>query len=366
VLAARAGDADLARALMARTDGALDDMPGALLLGGALDFLGGANQQAADKWGALSGDQPFNLVARRLLGAALLGAGNADDALTALRPIGLRADADSYSLTLIARAFETEGKRDWAARFLDRAASPMRPSPAPFGSDDGVAGLAAAADDAPGDPLAQLDLIRGFLEAGQTGAALGRAQALAAASPGSAQAETVLGDTLWALNRLPEATAAYQRAANLDFDEPTMLRLVEALNRTGHRDQAQRALALFLSQNPEDVPARRLAAAWQIAAKDWDAAIATLEGLRRTIGNRDAAILGELALAYAESGRATIASHYGAAAYRLTPMNPAVVDAYGWALAKAGDRDGARQLLTKAASLAPDDPGIRAHLASLS
>jgi len=46
-------------------------------------------------------------------------------------------------------------------------------------------------------------------------------------------------------------------------------------------------------------------------------------------------------------------------------MNPAVVDAYGWALAKAGNRDGARQLLTKAASLAPDDPGIRAHLATL-
>jgi Flp pilus assembly protein TadD len=366
VLAARAGDADLARALLARTDGALDDMPGALLLGGALDYLGGANQQAADNWGALSGDQPFNLVARRLLGAALLRAGNADDALAALRPIGLRADADSYSLTLIARAFEAEGKYDWAARFLDRAASPMRPSPAPFGSDDGVSGLAAAADDAPGDPLAQLDLIRGFLEAGRTGPALARAQALAAAAPGSAQAETVLGDTLWALNRLPEATAAYQRAANLDFDEPVMLRLVEGLDRTGHRDAAQRALALFLSQNPEDVPARRLAAAWQIAAQDWDAAIATLEGLRRTIGNRDAAILGELALAYAGNGEAGIASRYGAAAYRIAPMNPAVVDAYGWALAKAGNRDGARQLLTKAASLAPDDPGIRAHLTSLS
>jgi tetratricopeptide (TPR) repeat protein len=366
VLAARAGDADLARALMTRTDGALDDMPGALLLGGALDYLGGANQQAADKWGALSGDQPFNLTARRLLGAALLRAGNANDALDALRPIGLRADADSYALTLIARAFEAEGKRDWAARFLDRAARPMRPSPAPFGSDDGVSGLAVAADDAPGDPLAQLDLIRGFLEAGQTGAALGRARALAAASPGSAQAQTVLGDTLWALGRLPEATAAYQRAANLDFDEPAMLRLVEALDRTGHRDQAQRALALFLSQNPEDVSARRLAAAWQMAAKDWDAAIVTLEGLRRTIGNRDAAILGELALAYAESGEPEFAGHYGAAAYRLAPMNPAVVDAYGWALAKAGNNDGARQLLTKAASLAPDDPGIRAHLASLS
>ncbi|MGN6271307.1 MAG: tetratricopeptide repeat protein [Sphingomonas sp.] len=366
VLAARAGNADLARDLLARTDGALDDMPGALLLGGALDYLNGADQQAADKWGALSGEQPFNFIARRLLGAALLRAGNAGDALDALRPIGLRADADGYSLTLIGRAFEAEGKRDWAARYLDRAASPARPTPAPFGSDDAVSGLAAAADAAPGDPVAQLALIRGFLEAGQTGAALGHAQTLAAAAPGSPQAQTVLGDTLWASGRLPEATAAYQRAANLDFDEPTMLRLVEALDRTGRRDQAQRALALFLSQNPADVPARRLAAAWQIAAQDWTAAIDTLEGLRATIGNRDAAILGELALAYAENGDAQTASHYGAAAYRLAPMNPAVVDAYGRALAKAGNRDGARQLLVKATSLAPDDPNIRAHLANIS
>ena len=366
VLAARAGNADLARDLLARTDGALDDMPGALLLGGALDYLNGATQQAADKWGALSASQPFNLVARRLLGAALLRAGDADDALDALRPIGLRGDADSYSLTLIARAFEAEGRRDWAARFLDRAASPMRPSPSPFGSDDGISGLAAAADAAPGDPVAQLDLIRGFLEAGQTGAALGHAQALAAAAPGSAQAQTVLGDTLWALNRLTEATAAYQRAANLDFDEPAMLRLVEALDRTGQRAAAQRALALFLSQNPADIAARRLAASWQIAAKDWDAAIDTLEGLRTALGNRDAAILGELALAYAEAGDAETGSRYGAAAYRLAPMNPAVVGAHGWALARAGRRDGARQLLVKAATLAPGDLEIRAHLATLS
>ena len=366
VLAARAGDDDLARALLAKTDGALDDMPGALLLGGVLDYRGGAFLQAADKWGAVSGDQPFNLTLRRLLGAALVAAGNAPDALDALRPVGLRADADAYTLTLVARAFEAQGERDWAARFLDRAASSQRPSSAPFGSDDGVTTLAGVVNAAPGDPVAQLGLIRGFLEAGQGAAALSHAQMLATAEPGSPQAQTVLGDTLWSLGRYGEAAVAYQRAANLDFDTPTMLRLVEALDRTGQRAGAQRALTLFLSQNPADVAGRRLAANWQLAAHDWTAAIATLQGLRATTGNRDAAILGELALAYAEAGDASTGRRYGAAAYALAPMNPAVVDAYGWALAKAGDRDGARQLLTKAVSLAPADPGIRAHMASIS
>lgn len=366
VLAARAGKDALARDLMQRTGGALDDTPGALLLNGVLAYRAGADQQAADAWRELVDQQPMNVTARRLLGAALLRSGDADGALDALKPIALRDDADSYTLTLVARAFEAEGKRDWAAKFLDRAASPARGAPTPFGTDADLATLSAAADDSPGDPIAELGYIRGLIEAGKLDPALAHAQALVRASPGAPAAQVILGDVLWTMKRPADAVAAYQRAANLRFDEPVMLRLVAGLDAIGRRPDAQRALALYLSQNPTDVPARRLAAHWQIAAQDWDAAIDTLEGLRATLGNGDAAILGELALAYAEDGDAATARAYGAAAYRLAPINPAVVDAYGWALLKAGDRDGARQLLTKAASFAPGDPQIAAHLARLS
>jgi tetratricopeptide (TPR) repeat protein len=365
VLAARAGQFDLARDLMQRTGGAIDDMPGALLLDGMLDFHDGADEQAIGEWRELVDDQPRNLAARRLLGAALLRSGDANGALDALRPMALRGDADSYTLTLVGRAFEALGKRDWAAKFLDRAADPLRPSPAPFGTDQPLADLSQTADAAPNDPLAALGYIRGLIDTGQAGAALARAEALARAAPGSPDAALVLGDTLWASGRLPDATAAYTRAADLRFDEPTMLRLVDALDRTGRRAEAQKALTLFLLQDPQDVPARRIAAHWQIAAGDWRAAIVTLEGLRATIGDRDAAILGELALAYAHSGDVATAREYGAAAYRIAPLNPAVADAYGWALAKAGDRDGARQLFAKAASLAPHDAAIAAHLAAV-
>ena len=83
-----------------------------------------------------------------------------------------------------------------------------------------------------------------------------------------------------------------------------MLRLIDALDRTGQRAAAQKALALFLSQNPAGrFPARRLAAHWQIAAGDWDDAIQTLEGLRASIGDRDAALLAELGYAYVGQGR---------------------------------------------------------------
>jgi len=365
VLAARAGDDALARDLMHRTGGALDDTPGALLLNGVLAYRASADQQAADDWRQLIEQQPMNVTARRLLGAALLRLGDAAGALAVLKPIALRDDADSYTLTLVARAFEAEGKRDWAAKFIDGAARTAPGAPVPFGTDDDLSTLSAAADDSPDDPVAELGYIRGLVEAGSLASALAHAQALVHASPGAPAAQMILGDVLWTMKRSADAVMAYQRAANLRFDQPVMLRLVAGLDAIGRRPDAQRALALYLSQNPADISARRLAAHWQIAAHDWDAAIDTLEGLRATLGNNDAAILGELALAYAEDGDSVTARAYGAAAYRLAPMNSAVADAFGWALFKAGDRDGARQLLTEAASLAPADPQIAAHLARL-
>ncbi|MEG8018440.1 hypothetical protein [Sphingomonas sp. LR55] len=81
-------------------------------------------------------EQPLNIVARRLLGAALLRSGDPRGALDVLRPIGLRRDADSYTLMLIARACEATGDRAMAAQFLDRAATGPAAPAAAFATDD--------------------------------------------------------------------------------------------------------------------------------------------------------------------------------------------------------------------------------------
>uniref|UniRef100_UPI0025FB03CA tetratricopeptide repeat protein n=1 Tax=uncultured Sphingomonas sp. TaxID=158754 RepID=UPI0025FB03CA len=96
-----------------------------------------------------------------------------------------------------------------------------------------------------------------------------------------------------------------------------------------------------------------------------DDAIETLEGLRDQLGLRDVALLQQLAIAYAQSGDGVVARRYGAAAYRLSPMNAGVADAYGLALAADGQQEGARQLFDKALALAPGDPTILAHRAQL-
>ena len=365
VLAARAENDDLARSLLQRTNGALVGQPGPLLLGGMLDYRAGAYQQAIDQWRGLLSLQPMNLVARRLLGAALFKSGDPRGALAVLRAIAVRGDADSYVLGLAGQAFEATNERDWAARLLDRAAVPLRAVATPFGSDIPLEAAAGALDQRPDDPVLAVHYVRGLIDTGRLGAALGEAQQLVRQAPGAPQAHLLVGDTLMQMQRYRDAAAAYGRAANLRFDEGTMLRTVDAYDRAGDQRRAAIVLALFQAQNPTNVAALRLAAHWQIAAGEWDAAIDGLEGLRARLGNRDATLLAELAYAYAGNDELDAARLYGAAAYRLAPLNPAATDAFGWALYQAGESKAALELMRKAVSIAPGHSGLRWHIAQV-
>lgn len=308
VLAARARNYDLARSLIQRTGGSMEGVAAVLLLRGGLDYHAGAFVQAAERLARLVAMQPDNMDARRLLGAALLGADDAGGAIDALRPLIARRDADSYALTVAARAYEAIGERDAAGALLDRAARPVRDV-----ADDGWTG----------------------------------------------------GDALVAQGRYRQAADAFAHDANARFDEAAALRLVDALDRAGARVEAQRVLSLFLQQNPRNAAALRVAADWQIAAKDWPSAVRTLEVLRRRLGNRDAALLSQLAWAHAGMGQADRALVYAQAAYDLAPGSPIAADTLGVLLARMPDRraDGIA-LLRKAALLAPDNAAIAAHLAA--
>lgn len=326
VLAARAGRIPLAQVLLDKTH-ALDAVPGTLLLRGDLDYAQGRFAQAAGQWRKLVQMQPSNIAAHQLLGLALLRAGNAGGAIAVLQPIAARPDADSYSLTLIARALEAVGDRAGAAAFLDRAAAAPVSSP----------------------PIALA----------------GRPVARVVATPGAPAAQLALGDSLAAAGRYGDAARAYAQAADLSFDEPTMLRLVDALSRAGRAQDSATTLVLYLSQNPQSLVGARMLGHLQVASGEWDRAIETLESVRARVGNQDGGVLADLALAYAGSDDGAIAVRYGRAAYALSPMRAAAADAYGIALAANGDLVGARQLLVKATQLAPTDAAIAGHLRQL-
>jgi len=109
----------------------------------------------------------------------------------------------------------------------------------------------------------------------------------------------------------------------------------------------------------------RLSGRWQLAAGDSDTAIDTLELLRARIGDGDAALNADLAMAYAGADEFETAADFGEAAYALAPSNPVAADAYGWVLYRNGDAHAAVELLQKAVALAPHHAGLRWHLAQV-
>ena len=263
VLAMRAGKPDLARTLLQTARGGLDDLPGAMLLQGDLAFVGGKDEIAIRQWRALAAVQPMNVMVRRLLGAALLRSGDARGALDALKPVAIRGDADSYTLALVARAFEAIGDRGMAAQFLDRAASAARAPSTVFAPDQAMGALLADAAQAPGDPTYIAGVIRGQIASGDIAGGIAQARVLAETAPGAPAAQLALGDALAAGGRYGEAVSVYTRAADLSFDEPTLLRLVDAEGRGRQAPRCRGDARALSSSEPAKhhgaAPARPLA-----------------------------------------------------------------------------------------------------------
>jgi tetratricopeptide (TPR) repeat protein len=279
-----------------------------------------------------------------LLARAYYEDGQYHEAEKTLFPIVERADAGSYALTLAARIHEALGNRDLAGRFLARSvALAQGPSDVFRGADDPEQS-ASAANAKPAAAAANIRYIRALLHAGQEGTAAARARSLALANPGAPDAWIVLGDCLMAAHRPAEAAKAYERAADLRFRSDVALRLVDAWRLAERPDRASYVLGLFLSQNPQDIDALRLAATLMLAAKDYGRALTLLESLRARLGSEDAL-------------------PFAAHAYRLMPASAVGSDIFGWALFKAGRMQPALTLLRKAAQLAPNEPVVRAHLA---
>lgn len=366
-LAARGGDFELARSIWARTDGRLDGTEAGMLLASAIDYETGNAPQAARRLEQLLRYQPANRKVRRLLAAAHWRAGAVDATIETLRPMAVRPDADSYTLNLIAQAHQSRGDSAAAAGFLARAALPHRRAltglDARHVPDDEFAVLRRAAADRPGYAPAQIPYIAALIGRGDSEEAFRRARALQTAHPGTPAAHMLVGDAFGMRGDFRSAAEHYRRAANIAFTEPVALRMIEALQRSGQGEAAERVLNLFLQQNPRNVPALVIAAGRHMQARNWPDAIRIYEGLRQRLGDRDATILNNLAWAHAERDDYDRAIPIARRAYALDPANPAATDTLGWILYKSGSsRAEALALLERAARGAPSDAEIRRHL----
>ncbi len=356
VVAARGGEAALARSLLGRIGGADGDLPAVLLARAAVELSLDAPSAARRASARLIEQQPDNHTARRLFALALAREDNIRGTIEALDPLTIRADADSWSLLLLSRSFAGLGWADDAAPPLDRAARLAPGDPAPL-----AAPLDAFAGDLNSlDPAIAVPAIRVRLASGQALSALAFAERLAAANPGVAQARLLVGDAAMQLGDPRAAAGHFRRASKLRFDEAIMLRLVDALARSGDRAAAGEALVAFMLRWPENVPALRVAAAFVAENGEWPATLTYLEAAQARLGANDALLMVQLARAHVELGNPAAALPYAARAYRLLPGNASISGLYGLALHRSGQGgDDPRELLVKAVQLAPDDLLLR-------
>jgi cellulose synthase operon protein C len=356
VLAARAGDIDLARSMLGRA-GQIEKTPASLLLTGALELEAGNAILAIEPLVRLAAIQPGNQRAQLLLARALFEAGEYDVLFARFGPIAARGDASPYLLTVLARAHEERGDRIAAAGLLDRAAA-AAPLPIAGIPQAAVRGdLAEAWSANPGSLATTVPYVRSLLSRGEVSPADLAAARFLELRPGSLDALALAGDLDLVQGRNDAAIERYLLSAKVRFPDLLLLRLCEAYARAGRANEGRALTGRYLAAYPGSLLAARLAADYSAHAGDWPRARVLLESVARRGANRDARLLADLAFAQLRSGDPAAARASAERAWRLQPQNATMAQAWALALVELGeDAPLARQLLDQARALGGDNP----------
>ena len=337
VIAARAGDYELARGLMARTKGKLGALPGVLMLQGVLELAAGNTRSAAEALEQVLSRQPDNLRAKELLARALFQ-GKQFRYLTLRFRGDIAAGATSpYLLTMVARGYEAVGDRAAAGVLLDRAAAPQ----------------------VPGLRVVGTNAISLLLAKGQADEAASLAQQAQASTPGMYDTQSLAGDAQFARGDAAAAAQRYADAARVRMSESLLLRRFAAYHAMGDGEDAAQMVDAYLLQNPTSRVALRLAATLAVAQGDASRAGSILDYLRRSGGGRDVQLLCDLALVQDAAGEAGQGEASAEDAYRLQRANPTTAQVLGLSYATLGlNRQDAAALLDKARRMLGANPMI--------
>ena len=366
VLAARAGNVDLARSMLGRTGGKLSAQPAALLLAGLLEVEAGNANVGAEQLAALAGSQPANQRVQLLLARALFLSDDYAQLLARFGGLAQRSDAAPYLLTLLGRAYENQGNRAAAASLLDRAAATGAPPlmPVPETDAPGVLGPRWSADQAARGTA--VPYVRSLLGSGDSIGAARVAGRYVQLRPGSGEALGLIGDVELLSGAPAAALRHYVLAAQVRFGDLLLLRVGAAYDRLGQSAAIQPLLAHYVTVFPGSRLAVRMAAQQAAQAGQWDAAQVLLENLRARAGSRDYRLLADLSFVQLRAGDTAGAQASALRAWQLQPASPICAQALGMALAAGGkDPPRARELLTLAQRSGGDNPLLRSALAKL-
>lgn len=201
---------------------------------------------------------------------------------------------------------------------------------------------------------------------GQADAALDNWTKLAALLPESpdvqlrlAVARSAVGDAEGTAQALNKAVTLYQKAFDQRPAPQTVQALYSALIQAGKTSEARSRMQKWLAEHASDHASRLFYASSLLTLKDYAASIGQFEEVLRQVPGQFVA-LNNLAWLYQQQHDPRALS-LAEQAYKQAPDNPAVTDTLGWLLLEQGKLDRALPLLKQATVLAPASTEVRYH-----
>ena len=208
---------------------------------------------------------------------------------------------------------------------------------------------------------AQRGIIAMQIAAGKPEEAFKEAKSIQKTRPKEAIGFAMEGDVLESQKRYADAAKAYAEGIKRQPAPELLVRQIQLLEAAGLSAEAQSVATKWLAENSNDPIVRFHLATAAMQKKEFKKAVEAYKVILtkrpdhfQTLNNL-AWVLGELkdatAIGYAEK------------AYARAPGNAGVLDTYGWLLFNNGDVKRGLELLTQAATYAPQDIEVRVHLA---
>ena len=319
-----------------------------------------------------SAEHPDSLPLALRTASLYLQAGQQPKALVLARRLQAANPASEAALALLARAYAAGGNYPQAADSYSRLAAltpraatahlhlaTVRIAQQQFGPAEAALRKALALEPAQLD--ARITLINLLVRQARFPDAVAVALQAQKLHPGAAAGFKLEGDVRSAQGDHGAALKSYERALAAAPSGALVTQLYGALLKLGRDADADARMTLWFAAHPADVPTRLHYASSKLVRDDPKGAIPHFEAvLKYEPGNL--AALNDLALSYQRAGDRR-APDTARRAYQLAPANPSVTDTLGWIYLEGGQLAQALPLLRKAAALAPRGAEIRFHYA---
>ncbi|MEM8724600.1 MAG: tetratricopeptide repeat protein [Pseudomonadota bacterium] len=259
VLAARAGEAVLARSLLTRSGMIERGVPAAMLLNAVIDMQQSTPDNAIVTLERLAERQPGNTRVLELLATALWRSERDNEIVERFGELANAANASPYLAALVGRAHERLGDYSAAAPYLERAQDIRAVQWA-------VQSSALADRSALPAPTAQM---RRLIAAQDTAEAARAASELLSRFPLSSDVHALAGDAAFAGGNAELALERYGIAATIRRPWPLTRKIVAAYREYGDNSAADTLLVRHLRGEPNNSEALLMLAERRALDEDW-------------------------------------------------------------------------------------------------